>query len=54
MSIGAGDIVILKSGGPLMTVTMLDQNGYIVTRWFNRNDDMKEGTFLPSELTKVG
>jgi uncharacterized protein YodC (DUF2158 family) len=31
----AGDIVQLKSGGPGMTLTSLDDRGYVRTAWFS-------------------
>ena len=30
----AGDIVRLKSGGPSMTLTSMDDRGYVRTAWF--------------------
>ena len=30
----AGDIVQLKSGGPRMTLTSVDDRGYVRTAWF--------------------
>jgi uncharacterized protein YodC (DUF2158 family) len=32
----AGDIVRLKSGGPRMTLTSVDDRGYVRTAWFAR------------------
>jgi uncharacterized protein YodC (DUF2158 family) len=32
----AGDMVRLKSGGPRMTLTSVDDRGYVRTAWFAR------------------
>lgn len=33
-----GDVVMLKSGGPKMTVSALNNNGSVRCAWFNMND----------------
>jgi uncharacterized protein YodC (DUF2158 family) len=38
-----GDTVILKSGGPAMTVTAIDNEGLVVwCTWFDGNDEKQE------------
>ncbi|NTF34304.1 DUF2158 domain-containing protein [Rhizobium skierniewicense] len=44
-----GDVVTLKSGGPLMTVDAAHTNGNFAFMWFNKN----EGTYtLESKVIK--
>jgi uncharacterized protein YodC (DUF2158 family) len=43
-----GDVVQLKSGGPLMTVTAIDHSGVVCT-WFDKNNH-KTATFPASTL----
>jgi uncharacterized protein YodC (DUF2158 family) len=42
----AGDLVQLKSGGPIMTVRNTDLDGpeYVLCQWFN-GKKLEEGTF---------
>lgn len=45
-----GDVVLLKSGGPLMTVSMsLDNEDYEVT-WFSADAEIRRHTFSGQEL----
>jgi uncharacterized protein YodC (DUF2158 family) len=37
MTIKAGDVVMLKSGGPRMTVEAIDKDGVLCV-WFDQND----------------
>jgi uncharacterized protein YodC (DUF2158 family) len=47
----AGDTVRLKSGGPLMTVTMIvDQE--IQCMWFDKKDERKQDFFHVATLDK--
>lgn len=34
-----GDVVVLKSGGPAMTIRELQGTGTALCEWFNRDDD---------------
>ena len=43
-----GDVVLLKSGGPLMTVHAIDQSGVVCT-WFDKNNH-KTATFPETTL----
>lgn len=48
-----GDVVQLKSGGPVMTAERVEQapQGQLVTcRWFNDDTHKFEGTSLSSDL----
>jgi uncharacterized protein YodC (DUF2158 family) len=45
----AGDVVQLKSGGPLMTVSEVDGNS-VHCRWFSANEE--KASSFPSELLK--
>ena len=42
-----GDIVVLKSGGPRMTVVADDQDN-VQCIWFNNNNDLEKAAFLAS------
>jgi uncharacterized protein YodC (DUF2158 family) len=51
----AGDVVQLKSGGPIMTVRWCeDQYGTLTAfcDWFEGTKD-KNGTYMPAQLRKV-
>ena len=47
-----GDIVILRSGGPTMTVIETGPDKFINTVWFV-NDELKRDAFDQRELVKV-
>lgn len=48
----AGDVVVLKSGGPKMTVDDIDDiDGTVCCIWFEKNDQ-KSGKFKPVVLEK--
>ncbi len=44
-----GDIVRLKSGGPGMTVELIEQSGRIYCHWFSGNK-LEGGTFSPDAI----
>lgn len=46
-----GDVVVLKSGGPKMTVTSVD-NYLIYVSWFDEKNEAKHGSY-PSESLKI-
>jgi uncharacterized protein YodC (DUF2158 family) len=46
-----GDVVQLKSGGPLMTISKLGETG-IYCDWFIK-DELKHGVFKPYQLKKI-
>jgi uncharacterized protein YodC (DUF2158 family) len=45
MQFEIGDVVRLKSGGPLMTVIKLESDGQVICQWFEKNQP-QTGTFL--------
>jgi len=47
-----GDVVVLKSGGPKMTVNTLLTNGRLMCAWFVGTTAMKE-QFSPGALQKA-
>ena len=47
-----GDRVMLKSGGPVMTVTELI-DGKVWCQWFDNKQELKENAFMPHALTKA-
>lgn len=52
-----GDLVKLKSGGPLMTVDT-DETGAssiprVGTVWFDKNEELQNGKFAEASLEKV-
>lgn len=54
-----GDVVCLKSGGPVMTVTdyfggPTPDNDTITASWFNLNNDLQSGVFYPATLKELG
>lgn len=49
-----GDVVELKSGGPTMTVTYLNQNGSVQCQWFpNSQEKPMWHDFPPEALKKI-
>lgn len=46
-----GDVVQLKSGGPIMTVAFLGVDGDVNVTWFDKNEP-KNGRYPPAVLTK--
>lgn len=47
-----GDLVILRSGGPVMTISYETTDEYIQCDWFN-DRELKHDAFHPNELIKV-
>lgn len=45
-----GDVVQLRSGGPQMTVTGLDDDSRYDCTWFDSKGEQKWGTFKPETL----
>lgn len=46
-----GDVVQLKSGGPIMTVKFLDEDGDIYCEWFDKKEELKGSRFTVHQLT---
>jgi uncharacterized protein YodC (DUF2158 family) len=51
VKIGIGDVVLLKSGGPLMTVYYSPDNEYFDCKWFDEYR-LHEGKFHKNQLRK--
>ena len=49
----AGDLVKLKSGGPIMTISRVVTRSRIICVWFN-NNEQKYGEFPTEALVSVG
>ena len=49
----SGDVVRLKSGGPLLSVAGVEDDGYIATEWFDIKNHLQQYPFLPVQLVKV-
>lgn len=51
-----GDVVQLKSGGPVMTVVRVDEEDpmIVMTRWFDKSDNHWQDSFLVDCLNKKG
>jgi len=48
-----GDVVMLKSGGPKMTVSFVsDESGLIECTWFDKSGERKHDEFSPDTLTE--
>lgn len=49
---GIGDVVVLKSSGPLLTVTSFDvgANGLVGCRWFTAQGQLAEDSFDPKTI----
>ena len=50
--IKAGDLVRLKSGGPLMVAYYIDDHTYIHCNWFTRYDELKM-VYVKPELLRI-
>jgi len=48
-----GDVVVLKSGGPKMTVMYVRKDGELNCHWFDGTDH-KAGEFVPAALRQAG
>lgn len=49
-----GDVVILKSGGPNMTVVSISEDGSIVYCTWMSDADVYEGDFIPATIEHTG
>ena len=45
-----GDLVALKSGGPLMTVEEIQVGGEVVCSWFRGDNELTTGQFVAEAL----
>lgn len=48
-----GDLVILRSGGPIMTISQQPEDDIVEVNWFG-GDELKRDGFHKSELLKTG
>ncbi|MDH2383611.1 DUF2158 domain-containing protein [Bradyrhizobium sp. CER78] len=48
----AGDTVRLKSGGPLMTVTAVQNDGELWCEWFDKSDKPQGKSFSPHSVVE--
>lgn len=46
----AGDVVELNSGGPVMTILEVKNNGWVVCEWFDKNHTYNKKEFLESDI----
>ncbi len=46
-----GDVVVLKGGGPRMTVREVFQNGAVRTNWFDDKGKLYTNDFVADSLT---
>lgn len=51
MALAVGDVVVLKSGGPLMTVEFINEDKSVRCSWFDENKRVI-GSFQPETLEK--
>lgn len=47
-----GDVVRLKSGGPKMTVSMIDNDGLVHVKWFDGEVKVQQNYFASAALEK--
>jgi len=52
MDFKVGDVVVLKSGGPKMTVAENYENGWYLAHWFS-NNNLNKGEFKVDTLIQV-
>lgn len=45
-----GDLVQLKSGGPLMVIRSIDSDGDVYCEWFDSKQELKGNSFVPQQL----
>ncbi len=45
----AGDVVELNSGGPVMTILEVKNNGWVVCEWFDKNHTYNKKEFFGIE-----
>ncbi|MBN8609666.1 MAG: DUF2158 domain-containing protein [Deltaproteobacteria bacterium] len=48
-----GDVVRLKSGGPAMTVAVVDKHEQVLCQWFGSGGDFKDRMFVVGTLEAV-
>jgi uncharacterized protein YodC (DUF2158 family) len=48
-----GEVVQLKSGGPLMTIKHVESDGTTYCHWFDNQGELKHGTFKREQLKKA-
>ena len=48
-----GDVVMLKSGGPEMTVSFVTGYGEVYCQWFLENKELRDKAFQPESLMKI-
>ena len=53
MELKRGDVVRLKSGGPIMTVGKVSSDGEVICAWFNHAEDVKREVFHQDLLEGV-
>lgn len=54
-NLNTGDVVVLKSGGPRMTVTKTGlAKRHVVCTWFDDANNQQQGTFSLDALTLAG
>jgi len=54
MTLKIGDIVILRSGGPIMTIIDVNgPDGIINVVWFTDNKELQKDAFTTTELIKI-
>lgn len=51
---GIGETVMLKSGGPPMTVCGVHENSSVRCQWFTEDETLRDEGFKPSCLKAVG
>jgi uncharacterized protein YodC (DUF2158 family) len=52
MEFKPGDVVVLKSGGPEMTVEEIESSGRVKVTWFGDKNQVQSSTFAPEMLEK--
>ncbi|HKT27884.1 YodC family protein [Dyella sp.] len=45
-----GDVVQLKSGGPVMTIKFIDEDEEAFCEWFDKKEELKAGRFTVHQL----
>jgi uncharacterized protein YodC (DUF2158 family) len=54
MNHNVGDLVQLKSGGPIMTVVgTAEYTGDTICKWFDPSSKLQQAEFAPGALTRV-
>lgn len=52
MNFKIGDVVVLKSGSPIMTVADIDDQGNVTCTWFDKDKNRKNEIFKSDMLEK--